>query len=170
MAEVLVAVGAVASIVQLVDFGHRAVRRLNEYQSAFGALPETFRGIKTELPLLLHVLEQTKEVIDKGQIGEQTIEALDPVVVACKEQVEQLDNIFEAILPTGNSWREKTKKGVKSLALESKVERIEAALGRYIQVLTYYHAAASSTLRPSTGIFPFHSKSAVCRPSLARKM
>jgi hypothetical protein len=38
-----------------------------------------------------------------------------------------------------------------SLRYESKVEKITATVRKYIQTLTYYHAAASSTLALLTG-------------------
>jgi len=50
MAEALAAVGIVANIIQLVDFGSRVLKRLEEYQSILGEIPEAFRYIKAECP------------------------------------------------------------------------------------------------------------------------
>jgi hypothetical protein len=152
MAECLAAIGVAANIAQLLDVGGRVLKRLVEYHSNLAEIPKAFRNIKTELPLLLHTLEQTRKAIDEGQIGERAKAALDPVVVDCKEQVELLDRTLQQILPTADSWREKTKKAIQSLAKQSEVERVERNIKHHIQSLTYHHAAALSTLQPLTGI------------------
>jgi hypothetical protein len=60
MAEALAAVGIVANITQLVDFGTRVLKRLDQYQSTLEKIPEAFRHIKSELPVLLDALRQMK--------------------------------------------------------------------------------------------------------------
>ena len=52
MAEALAVVGVVSSIVQIIDFSSKIGHRLGEFQSSLGDIPETFRRIKAELPVL----------------------------------------------------------------------------------------------------------------------
>ena len=152
MAEAVAIVGLAAGIIQLADSGKRVLRRLNECNSKLGDVPETFRHIKTELPLLLDALEQTrKTTVDGGLNSEQTNTAIAPVVAACVEQTKLLDQMLQKILPRSDSWGEKTKRVFKSLAQEDRVRKITADLRGYVQTLTYYHAAAVST-----GIFLTH--------------
>ncbi|RYP14834.1 hypothetical protein DL766_009577 [Monosporascus sp. MC13-8B] len=80
MAEALTVVGIVANIIQLVDFGSRVLKRLEEYQSKFGDVPEAFRHIKAELPVLLDALRQTKAAIDAGSMRDESKNALLPAV------------------------------------------------------------------------------------------
>jgi predicted house-cleaning noncanonical NTP pyrophosphatase (MazG superfamily) len=56
MVEALAVVGIVANIIQLVDFGSRVLKRLEEYRSELGDILEAFRHIKIELPVLLDAL------------------------------------------------------------------------------------------------------------------
>lgn len=151
MAEAFVVIGIVASIIQLVDFGSKVLNRLNEFQTDLGEVPRSFRHIKVELPLLLDTLKGTKEAIDAGSLGDETKNALLPVVEGCREQIELLDAMLVKVLPTSNSRREKGKKALSSLFHDGRVERITSTLRCYVQTLTYYHAAASSTLQPLTG-------------------
>src|SRR5947207_3423164 len=144
MAEGLAAIGVAASIVQLLDVGGRVLGRLVEYHSNFADMPKAFHNVKTELPLLLHTLEQTKKAISEGRIGEQTKAVLDPVVADCKEQVGQLDQILEQILPTRDSRRERTWKAFQSLARQSEIERVATNIRCHVQTLTYHHATALS--------------------------
>jgi hypothetical protein len=150
MAEALAVVGIVANVIQLVDFGSRVLKRLEEYQSKLGDIPEAFRYIKTELPVLLDALQQTKEKIDAGCMQDKSKKALLPAIAGCAVQIKALDDIIAKALPVlGDSWTRRSRKALGSLRYDSKVEKITTVVRGYIQTLTY-HAAAS--LRPVAGI------------------
>lgn len=152
MAEAFATVGLVANIVQLVDFSTRAVSRLDEFYSVAKEIPKSFRGIKTQLPLLATTLEQLKGAIDSSSVTDGSKKALVPVIRGCHEQVAQLDAILENTLPeTNDSWRIKGKKAIVSLHYDAKVESITRTMRDYLGILTFYYAAASSTLQPLTG-------------------
>lgn len=158
MAEALVVVGTVASIVQLVDFGSKVLLRLNEFQSSIGEIPKSFQHIKAELPVLLDTLEKTKTAIETGSVQDETKKALLPAIDGCRTQIEVLDILIRKALPLSHdSWRERSRKAVSSLRQDGKVKKIRTDLQGYIQTLTYYHAAASSTLRPLIGIVLLNS-------------
>ncbi|RYP42475.1 hypothetical protein DL767_000163 [Monosporascus sp. MG133] len=148
MAEPLTVVGIVANIIQLVDFGSRVLSRLEEYQSNFGDVPEAFRHIKAELPVLLDALRQTKAAIDAGSMQDESKNALLPAVEGCRVQINLLDDVLAEVLPApGDSWARRGRKALRSLRYDTKVEKITSVVRGYIQTLTY-HAAAS--LRPLT--------------------
>ncbi|KAH8727392.1 P-loop containing nucleoside triphosphate hydrolase protein [Phaeosphaeriaceae sp. PMI808] len=148
MAEALAVVGIVANIIQLVDFGSRVLKRLEEYQSELGDIPEAFRHIKTELPVLLDALRQTKAAIDAGSIQDESKKALLPAVEGCAVQIKALDDVIAKALPaSGDSWARRGRKALGSLRYDAKVEKVTAVVRGYIQTLTF-HAAAS--LRPLT--------------------
>jgi N-terminal domain on NACHT_NTPase and P-loop NTPases len=153
MAEVIAAVAIVSSIVQLVDFGCKVISRLTEFQSSQKDNPKTFGQIETELPLLLHTLNETKEAIDAELVKQGTVKVLLPVIEGCREQVESLDAILMRILPAkGDSRAKRSLKAVSSSFFqEDKVDRISSSLQKYVQFLTLYFAAASSTLKPMIG-------------------
>ncbi|OAL52204.1 TPR-like protein [Pyrenochaeta sp. DS3sAY3a] len=146
MAEALAIVGAVASIVQLVDFGAKVLLRLNEFQANAGEVPKVYQHINNILPVLLETLTQTKISIEAGLIPEGTKNALLPAISGCRTQVEALDTVIGKVLPlASDSWREKSKKAFASLRQEGKVKKIRSEIQNYIQTLTYYHAAAASS-------------------------
>ena len=152
MAEALAVVGVVASIVQLVDFSSRVVHRLEEFHSHTGEVLKCFRHIEAELPLLNTTLQRIREAIDAESVAEGTKKALLPVIAGCQEQVAQLDTILAKTLPeSDDGWRKRSKKVMISLNQDAKVESIMKILGNYIGILTFYYAAASSTLQPLTG-------------------
>jgi len=146
MAEALAVVGIVANIVQLVDFGSNVLKRLEEYQSKLGDIPESFRHIKAELPVLLDALRQTQSVIDAGSMQNESKNALLPAIEGCKVQIQLLDEaILKALPALSDSWIKRGGKALKSFRYDAKVERITAVIRGYIQTLTY-HATTSSGL------------------------
>ncbi|KAI9764195.1 MAG: hypothetical protein M1839_005973, partial [Geoglossum umbratile] len=148
MAEALVVVGVVTNIIQLVDFGSRVLKRLEEYQSKLGEIPEVFRHIKAELPVLLDALQQTKAAIDAGYIQDETKKALLPAVEGCGVQIKSLDDVIVKMLPiSGDSRARRGGKALGSLWYGAKVEKITAVVRGYIQTLTYHAAASSSLLK-----------------------
>lgn len=165
MAEALAIVSVVASIVQLVDYSTRVVSRLDEFYSVTKEVPKSFRHIKTELPLLATTLARLERAISTTSVASKSTKALVPVIAGCNEQVTQLDAILEKTLPEANDGlRIKSKKAIVSVHYDSKVEGITKTLRNYVGILTFYCAAASSTLQPLTGkvhfelLYPFCSK------------
>ena len=153
MADPLTVVGIVANIVQLVEFSTKVLARLNDFQSNLGEVPKVFRHIKVELPVLQETLKQTIDKIDHGAIEDSTKTALLPAVQGCKKQIKALDDLLAETLPVaGDSRFRKTTKALWSIAQDSKVEGIMKTLHGYITTLTFYHAAASSTLQPMKGV------------------
>ncbi|KAF1939184.1 hypothetical protein EJ02DRAFT_504930 [Clathrospora elynae] len=149
MAEGLAVVGVVASIVQIVDFSTKVIRRLEEFHSAAGEIPKSFRHINTELPVLSTTLQNISRDIKTDSVDTGTRDALIPVIDGCREQIAQLDVILAKTLPaTNDSWGTKSKKAMVSLHQEDKVENITKILRNYIATLTFYHIAASSNLQP----------------------
>ncbi|KAL5344963.1 hypothetical protein ACLOAV_009916 [Pseudogymnoascus australis] len=149
MADPLTVVGIIANIVQLVDFSTKVLARLDDFQSSLGEIPKAFRHIKAELPVLQETLKQTKDKIDHGAIEDSTRAALLPAIQGCKIQIEALDGLLAETLPVaGDSRFKKTTKALWSITQDSKVESITKTLRGYIVTLTFYHAAASSTLQP----------------------
>jgi len=158
MAEALAVVGVVSSIVGLVDFGSKVLHRLNDFQyvSSRGEIrPETLNHVKDELPILLETLHQTKVVVEKGSIKEETKEALLLVVKGCQTQITLLDDLIARSLPQEeDSWRKKAGKAIFSIRQDAKVNKITAILRTHIQSLIYYHAATSSTLQTANDTRP----------------
>jgi hypothetical protein len=161
MTEALAVVGVASNIIQLVDFGSKVLHRLNDFQSSLGEIPKSFRHVKAELPILIDTLEQTKVVVENGSIREKTRHALLPVINGCREQIKSLNDVIDRVLPlASDSWTKKTTKAISSLRQDAKVAKITAILKGHIQALTYYHAAASSILRPAKGM-PLHASTRV---------
>ena len=150
MTEALATVGIVAAIIQIVDFGSRVLKRLEKYQSKLGEIPEAFRHIEAELPVLLDALQQTKAAIDTKSIQDKAKNTLLPAVEGCGVQIKALDDVIAEVLPASDdSWVRSRRKAFWSLRCDAKVKKITAVVRGYIQTLTYHAAASSSLLKDS---------------------
>ena len=76
MAEALAVVGAVASVVQLVDFTVKIFERINHYIRCVNEAPETLREIAIHLILFIDALHRVQFHIDFGYFNPQTSSAL----------------------------------------------------------------------------------------------
>jgi hypothetical protein len=147
MAEVVAAIGLVSSIVQLVEFGSKIVNRLDDFQSNVGQVPQTFRDIKNQLPLLLNTLQRTKTQAEAGDIDGDTQRAILSVVEGCRSQIQLLDETLVKTLPA--KGESKWRRGVKvfrSVSQEKDIQQIVQRLQTYVSTLTYHQAAG----RPNT--------------------
>jgi len=153
MMKILAVASVAATIAQLVDFSGKILRRLNEFHSSLGEIPESLRQINTQLPLLLDILKDTQHIIGTGVIRNDTEKALLPVINDCRVQIESLDGIIDKVLPlSSDSWAKRSKKALSSLIKhEPNVNRITSALGNNVQTLTFYHSAARSAINPLKG-------------------
>nr|OQO18690.1 hypothetical protein B0A51_14563 [Rachicladosporium sp. CCFEE 5018] len=149
MADPITIVGAVASIVQLIDFGTRVLVRLNEYRSKNEELPDAFVHISRQLPLLQQVLKNTKVGIDDHVISLEDVQAIKSCLVGCHDQMKKLDGILKNILPDAQEGTMKSiTKGFRSLWKESDVRKIDKEIESYANILTFYCAWSSSKLDP----------------------
>lgn len=149
MADPITIVGAVASVVQLIDFSTRVLARLNEYRSNHKELPSAFAQTASQLPLLRQILEKTKDGMNNHSISPDELRAIAPCLQGCQQQVEKLDGILSAILPSADEGRvKKLAKGFRSLWEESDVRKIDAEIQSYVNRLTFYCAWSSSKLDP----------------------
>jgi hypothetical protein len=157
MAEALAVVSIVASIIQLTDFGSRVLKRLDEYQSDLGEIPEAFRHVKTQLPVLLDALQQTNTAINGDSTQTESRRALLSAVEGCTLQVKALNDVITKALPvSGDSWARRRTKALGSLRYDAKVERITTVIQGYIQTLTY-HAVTSLSSSAGRTFCPLRS-------------
>ena len=142
MAEGLVVIGLVSVIAQLVDFATKVVGRLNEFHSSLNEVPQIFRDIKNQLPLLILTLEGTQSQANARRISEETAEKLKHGVNGCLSQVKRLEDIMAKTIPAErDSTLNRRLKALTSLAHEKTVQHIRSEIDRYAIYLTCYNSS-----------------------------
>ena len=66
MAEAAAVIGLVASIASLIDLSAKVVSRLQEFTSKTSDIPESFRSLSIQLPLLTATLQQIQAQAQAG--------------------------------------------------------------------------------------------------------
>jgi len=145
MAEALAVLGLVSSIVQLVDFGSRALARLKQFQTDSHDLSDTLQSIKVRLPLILDSVKRTREQAENGFVTESTAQALTPIIDGCEQGVKKLDGVLAKILPpTGASSLQKWTMAMRSLSYDKQVQQLNSFLESNMGVLTLHHATTAT--------------------------
>ena len=141
--EALFVLGVIANIIQVVDFSNKAIERVRESRHNLHAIPKAFRDVQTTLPLLANTLGKTRQHIEAGGLDETTCKALKPVLQDCQSKINDLNDIFDKLLPMeGSSKLMRGWKAISSLGQDKKVEELVQLIWRHIPLLTYHCVAA----------------------------
>lgn len=146
MTEALTVVGAVASVIELVDFSTKVFDRVNQYIHRVDEAPENLRDIAIHLPLFIDALRRIQFHIDFGHFNPQTSSALKILIDECFSQMNALDDLMTKLTPEqGDSKLTKTCKAILSLKDEKALECIFSKVSGYIKMLLLYQNSVTST-------------------------
>ena len=132
MAEAIAALALLSSIAQVVDFGTRVVKRLDEFRTNVSGLPESFQHMSNRLPLLVAVVEILHRRTAEGDFDSKTQQDLDRIIRAVQRELEDLDALLRNVLPSAraSTW-EKGLKAVKSVKAQKSAEHYASTTQEY---------------------------------------
>ena len=141
MAEAVAALGLVALITQVIDYGNKVIVRLKDFRSSIVEAPKAFRDILVQLLLILDTLERTRQQVELGAAGKATQDALLPVVQGCYAQITELHKVLAKVMPeTTDSSLQRSKKAFQSVGYEKAIKEISSTLRNYVQTLAFHQA------------------------------
>ena len=150
MAEAFAIIGLVAAIVGPVDFSAKVIERLSDFTSKTDEVPEAFRAINTQLPLLSNTLQQVQAQAEKGY-DIPTAKALTTVVVNSINLTTKLEAILEKTLPGRNATTfQKCLAALKSLGKDKEVLKCRDELESNIRLLVFYQTTHQSGVGEKT--------------------
>ena len=124
MAEAIAIIGLVSSIGSLIDLSAKVVSRLREFTSETSDIPESFRTLSIQLPLLSATLQRIQSQAQAGGLPDEVTKALTAVVDNTSKQVSAVQICLAKVLPSdGASKLERAVKTLKSLAREDEVQQ-----------------------------------------------
>ncbi len=125
MEETVAAVSLVATIAQLIDFSSKVISRIVEFQGSVSGIPKTFKGLETELPLILNTLEHLSTHAKNGGVDDETERVLVPVMVGCYAVIKSLYSLLNHIVPLpSNTVLERGVKAALSIRKEKETEKL----------------------------------------------
>lgn len=151
MAEALAAIGVVASVAQLADFGFKLSLKLYTFSSTVSAASASIKALSSDVSLTSTVLKELCIIIKLDEsssshvVSPTAIDATAQTVRDCLAVFEQLDEALDKSLGRmdmggGKRVREKLKwpfKQPKMELLSGNLERLKASLTLMLQVLGY---------------------------------
>ncbi|KAK6438855.1 hypothetical protein LTR95_004939 [Oleoguttula sp. CCFEE 5521] len=124
MGDPLTALGAAASVAQFVVIAVRVSTRIKDYCSTASNVPEAFRRLSIQLPLLVEVCSEYGK-LPKADDSK----AVDDTLEECTRQVDILEKMLTKAVPVkADSGPARALKAVISIGLEKKVEESIARL------------------------------------------
>lgn len=121
----------------LVKWGRELLLRLDEFQKRVDEVPNVFRDIKSQLPLLLYTLSETQKQAERGELDQETQKDLMPVIDGCRTQCDRLDEVLVKTLPTGSDGKlERGFKAFSSVHQEKKADSVVETVRGYVQTLS----------------------------------
>ncbi|KAI4147474.1 MAG: hypothetical protein L6R39_003098 [Caloplaca ligustica] len=146
MAEAVAVISFISAVISLVDAGTRIVNRLHEFDEASQEIPESFRHLKSQLPIVLDGLRRTEARAKAGHVDKRTQEALVPTIQGCRDRVASLYNVLDGVLPSKtDSSLERAMKAVKSVSKDKKVQKLLKDIDSYLTSLTFHNTSGDST-------------------------
>lgn len=135
MAEAIIALGVISSIISCIDMGSKIAGRLEYYFSRTKSPPQIFVTLYDTLPLLITTFEQVKDACDDGALDLESQKRLTKTVEGCHRLVTVLEDYLQGCLPAeGDSFAQKTMKAIKSIRSEKAIGDIQRNLEAYVQL------------------------------------
>ena len=153
------AIGLIASIGTLLDYGGKLVGRLVEYQASVSGVPQAFTGIEINLPLILDALKRISNQTKDGRVGDETRRAPMPVILSCHSLIKALHEILTKIVALATDHMlERGIKAAQSIRKEREIDRLVNQLTERLSTLVFHSlralACRSHPGIPSRAYFP----------------
>ncbi len=162
MAEVIAALGVVASVAQLADYGFKLSIKLYTFSKAVSTADESIKSISNDVSLTSTVLKELCQIIksdDSHVVSATAIEATEQTVQECMLVFDQLNDALDksmanlGIMELGE--KKKIKRGTVALEklkwpfkqpkmelLRRNLDRLQASLTLMLQELSYERAVS----------------------------
>lgn len=133
MAEVILALGVISSVISCVQMGSKVAERLEYYLSRTKSPPQIFVTLYDTIPLLITTFDQVKDACDDGALDFESQKRLAKTVEGCRRLVTLLDDYLQECLPAeGDSFAQKTMKALKSIRSEKAIGDIQRNVEAYV--------------------------------------
>ncbi|KAL8918332.1 MAG: hypothetical protein Q9208_007420 [Pyrenodesmia sp. 3 TL-2023] len=145
MAEAVAVISFVSAVISLVDASSRVLSRLNEFSAASSEIPESFKHLNAQLPIVLDGLRRTEARAKAGSVDKRTQEALIPTIQGCRDRVAGLYDILDELLPSKtDSSFDRAMKAAKSLSKDKKVQKLLKDIDSYLTSLTFHNTSGDA--------------------------
>ncbi len=126
-AEAIAVIGLIAAVIDIVQ----ATKKVYDAANDATGLPEAFREVAKNLPLVEDTLRLVKDSVD-----EKTCTVINPVIKTCEVKAGSLKKLFDEVVPKEGAKRmERYVKALRSLGKGSRVEDLMGEILEELQLL-----------------------------------
>jgi hypothetical protein len=137
-AEAMAALGVISSCITLVDTSKKLLDAARDQRG----LPEAFRMVREELPMMTQTLLKAKS--RSKAVGKDDWEAVKPVLERCEQQLQDLERILKDVMTSETDGHlERYKKLVKTSFKGHKVETMAQWIFEQLLKLQSNHVFAN---------------------------
>jgi ankyrin repeat protein len=143
MAEAAALVGLLASLAQFVEYGVRLVDRLEDFSAATSDRPNAFTALRVRLPAVISIVSRIKKQVDSQILDDSEAQTLLPVLDNTNAHLKLLLGLIEKSAPKKSGSRvSKYVKALKSVAVDSEVQRISQRLHGNLQIISLFQTTS----------------------------
>ena len=137
-AELVAVLGVAASVLQCIDAGKKALRKLQDYRNGIFLRSDTI----IQLQSLVELLERIPVDPDNTASGLQEDKNLIKLVQGCQRHIERLENIIQKIAPAeADSKLKRWTKGAKFIWKNGEIVQWQRALEEYKASLSLWFSS-----------------------------
>ncbi|KAL9118352.1 MAG: hypothetical protein Q9187_005106 [Circinaria calcarea] len=141
-AEAIAVSAVISSIISIVD----GIKQAYDVATNTQGLPEAFREVASQLPIVENILGPTQQHINRGDVDVHSCEALKHVVEACEKKAKKLDDMFQKAMPTdGTSGLKRYYKAVKAYGNGIEVQNLMKGILEDVQLLASERGMKTAT-------------------------
>lgn len=131
--EASLVLGIISSIIAIID----ATKKVYDAANDVNGLPKAFRNVAAKLPIVLIILREAAEYIEKSDVDQETRDVFQEVLNRCERSASKLRGMFEKVIPKeGASRFDKYFTAAKSLGNGSRVEDLVKDILKEINLLS----------------------------------
>ncbi|KAI8299445.1 hypothetical protein K4K61_010646 [Colletotrichum sp. SAR11_59] len=133
-------IGLIAGVIGLLEAANKAYDTIKD----IAGLPKAFEEVSQRIPLVLQILEHAKT--NAEQAPGQTINAITPVITACKREAEVLNDILVKLANGDSGWDQ--NKYVQMVKCKGKKARVEDLMRKIVE--NVHFLASDKTMKLAT--------------------
>lgn len=149
-AEAIAVLGLISSVIAIIE----ASRDLYDAASSVDGLHKAFRAVSQNVPLVLNILRDCKKVqeqidteyslttdADRKRDIEESNKAVEPLILACREDAKQLQEIFQKVVPDDDASRVERYKKAAHAVVPGKKRKVEDLMKEILEKLQLLHTS-----------------------------
>jgi hypothetical protein len=134
--EAIAVIGLISSVVTIVQ----EIKQVYDTANDVTGLPEAFREVAKNLPLVEDTLQLVKDSVDG-----KTCTVINPVIKTCEVKTGSLKKLFDEVVPKEGAKRmERYEKALRSLGKGSRVEDLMGQILEELQLLAAHRVFANA--------------------------